>query len=69
VRRILDFCGLPFESACLEYYKTERSIRTPSSEQVRQPIYKSGVDQWRNFEAYLDPLKSALEPVLERYPI
>ena len=69
VRRILDFCGLPFESACLEYYKTERSIRTPSSEQVRQPIYKSGVDQWRNFEAHLDPLKSALGPVLERYPI
>jgi len=59
---------LPFESACLEYYKTERSIRTPSSEQVRQPIYKSGVDQWRNFEAYLDPLKNALGPVLERYP-
>jgi hypothetical protein len=69
VRRILDFCGLPFESACLEYYKTERSIRTPSSEQVRQPIYKSGVDQRRNFEAYLDPLKNALGPVLERYPI
>ena len=68
VRRILSFCDLPFESACLEYYKTERSIRTPSSEQVRQPIYKSGVDQWRNFEAYLDPLKNALGPVLERYP-
>jgi tetratricopeptide (TPR) repeat protein len=60
VRRILEFCGLPFEPACLEFYKTERSVRTASSEQVRRPIYKEGVDQWRNFEPWLEPLKSAL---------
>ena len=70
VRRILDFCELPFEEACLQYHKTERSIRTPSAEQVRQPIYKSGLDQWRNFEPWLDPLKEALGPeVMARYPI
>lgn len=56
VRRILDYCGLPFEPACLEFYKTDRAVRTASSEQVRQPIYQSGVDQWRNFEAHLQPL-------------
>ena len=60
VRRILDFCGLPFEPACLEFYKTERSVRTASSEQVRRPIFKEGVDQWRHFEPWLGPLKTAL---------
>jgi tetratricopeptide (TPR) repeat protein len=60
VRRILEFCGLPFEPTCLEFYKTERSIRTASSEQVRRPIFKEGLDQWRNFERWLGPLKSAL---------
>ncbi len=60
VRRILDFCGLPFEEACLRYYETERNIRTPSSEQVRQPIFTDSVAQWRNFEPWLDPLKAAL---------
>jgi hypothetical protein len=69
VRRILDYCGLSFEQSCIDYHQTDRSVRTPSSEQVRQPIYKSGVEQWRNFEAYLDPLKQALGPVLQRYPI
>lgn len=70
VWRILDFCQLPFEDACVEYHKTTRSIRTPSAEQVRQPIYKSGLEQWRHFETWLDPLKAALGPqVLERYPI
>ena len=62
VRRILDFCGLPFEEACLNFHETERSVRTPSSEQVRQPIYRSGLEQWRNFEPWLDPLKQALGP-------
>ena len=62
VRRILDFCGLPFEQACLNFHETERSVRTPSSEQVRQPIYRSGLEQWRNFEPWLDPLKEALGP-------
>jgi tetratricopeptide (TPR) repeat protein len=60
VRRILDFCGLKFEAACLEFYRTERSVRTASSEQVRQPIYKEGIDQWRHFEPWLGPLREAL---------
>jgi len=60
VRRILDFCGLPFERACLEFYKTRRSIRTLSSEQVRQPITREGLTQWRNYEPWLGPLKAAL---------
>ena len=60
VRRLLDFCGLEFEPQCVEFYRTERSVRTPSSEQVRQPIFKEGLDQWRNFEPWLGPLKSAL---------
>ena len=70
VRRMLDFCGLPFEDACLDFHKTERSVRTPSAEQVRQPIYKTGLDQWRNFEEHLQPLIDALgADVLKRYPI
>ncbi len=68
VRRILAYCGLEFEEACISFHKTERAIRTPSAEQVRQPIYKAGVDHWRRFEAYLEPLKEALGPVLDRYP-
>lgn len=69
IRRILDYCGLSFEQGCLEFYKTDRAIRTPSSEQVRQPIYRGGLDMWRNYEPHLDKLKEALAPVLERYPI
>jgi hypothetical protein len=69
VRRLLDYCGLPFEEQCLRFYETERAIRTPSAEQVRQPIYQGGLDQWRNYEAHLGPLKEALGPLLERYPI
>jgi tetratricopeptide (TPR) repeat protein len=60
VRRILDFCGLEFEPQCIEFYKTERSVRTASSEQVRQPIFKEGVDQWRHFHPWLGPLEAAL---------
>ncbi|MEE4299733.1 MAG: sulfotransferase [Pseudomonadales bacterium] len=69
VRRLLDFCGLPFEESCVEFHRTERSVRTPSSEQVRQPIYRSGLSAWRPYEPWLDPLKDALGDVLERYPI
>ena len=70
VRRMLDFCGLPFEDACLEFHKTERSVRTPSSEQVRQPIYTTGLQQWQNFETWLGPLKEALgEDVRRQYDI
>ncbi len=60
VRRLLAFCGLPFEDACLRYFETERNVRTPSSEQVRQPIFSDGVAQWRHFEPWLEPLKTAL---------
>jgi tetratricopeptide (TPR) repeat protein len=60
VKRILDFCGLPFEETCLEFHRTERSIKTPSSEQVRQPIYRSGMLQWQNFETQLQPLTELL---------
>jgi tetratricopeptide (TPR) repeat protein len=63
VRRMLDYCGLEFEPACLEYYKTERSVRTASSEQVRRPIYREGLDQWRHYEPWLGVLKSALGPL------
>ncbi|MXY06908.1 MAG: hypothetical protein F4Y55_13860, partial [Gammaproteobacteria bacterium] len=66
VRRLLDFCELPFEAACLDFHKTERSIRTPSSEQVRQPIYRQGLEAWRPFEPWLDPLKEALGPEVRR---
>jgi tetratricopeptide (TPR) repeat protein len=64
VRRLLDFCGLPFEEACVNFHETERAVRTASSEQVRQPIFKSGVDQWENFSPYLDPLRKILGPEL-----
>lgn len=63
VHRILDYCGLPFEPACLEFYKNDRAVRTASSEQVRQPISKKGVGQWKNFAPYLDPLTRALGPL------
>jgi tetratricopeptide (TPR) repeat protein len=68
VRRLLDYCGLPFEAACLEFHKNERAVRTASSEQVRQPIFRAGVDQWRHYEPWLGPLKAALGPVLTEYP-
>ena len=68
VRRLLDYCGLPFEDACLRFYENERAVRTASSEQVRQPIFRDGVDQWRNYEPWLEPLRAALGPVLDAYP-
>ncbi len=69
VRRMLDFCHLPFEESCLRYHETQRNIRTPSSEQVKQPIYRSAVEQWRHYEKHLQPLKDALGPdILARYP-
>jgi hypothetical protein len=67
VRRLLDFCELPFEPACLEYHRTARSIRTASSEQVRQPIFREGLDQWRQYEPWLGPLREALGDALSRY--
>lgn len=69
VRRILDFCNLPFEESCLQFHKTQRNIRTPSSEQVKQPINRSAVEQWRNYDKHLQPLRDALGPeILTRYP-
>jgi len=68
VRRLLDFCGLPFEEQCLRFYENGRPVRTASSEQVRQPIFKDGMDQWRHFEPWLGPLKAALGAVLDTYP-
>ena len=68
VRALLDYCGLPFEAACLKFHENERAVRTASSEQVRRPINTDGLDQWRNFEPWLDPLKAALGPVLAAYP-
>jgi tetratricopeptide (TPR) repeat protein len=68
VRRLLDYCGLPFEDACLRFYENDRAVRTASSEQVRQPIFRDAVDHWRHYEPWLDPLKAALGPVLDTYP-
>jgi tetratricopeptide (TPR) repeat protein len=67
VRRLLDYCGLPFEQSCLEFHRTERSVRTASSEQVRRPIFREGLEQWKNYEAWLGPLREALGDALERY--
>jgi len=68
VRALLDHVGLPFEDGCLRFWTNDRAVRTASSEQVRQPIFDDAVDHWRNFEPWLDPLKSALGPVLDAYP-
>jgi predicted Zn-dependent protease len=68
VRRLLAHCGLPFEEACLRFYENERAVRTASAQQVRKPISREGVEQWRHFEPWLGPLKAALGPVLDAYP-
>ncbi|HET7809991.1 MAG TPA: sulfotransferase [Steroidobacteraceae bacterium] len=68
VRRLLDYCGLPFEDGVLRFHENRRAVRTASSEQVRQPIFRDGLEQWRHYEPWLDPLKKALGPVLDRYP-
>ena len=66
-RRLLEYCELPFEDACLRFYETDRPVRTPSSEQVRQPIYTSSIGFWRNYEGHLGELRDVLAPCLERY--
>jgi tetratricopeptide (TPR) repeat protein len=68
IRALLDYCGLEFEAQVLEFYKTERAVRTPSSEQVRRPIYREATEEWRPYERYLGPLKEALGAALEAYP-
>ena len=67
IRRLLDHCRLPFEAACLSFHQTRRSVRTASAEQVRQPIYTSGVGHWRHFEKELQPLQQSLGDSLERF--
>jgi tetratricopeptide (TPR) repeat protein len=68
VRRLLDYAGLPFEVGCLAFWTNDRAVRTASSEQVRRPIFGEAVDHWRHFEPWLEPLKTALGPVLAAYP-
>lgn len=68
VRRLLDYLELPFDPACLRFHETERAVLTPSSEQVRRPINRDGMERWRNYEPWLGPLKEALGPVLDCYP-
>ena len=68
VRALLAYCGLEFEPQCLEFYRTDRAVRTPSAEQVRQPIYRDATTEWVRYEPFLAPLKKALGPVLDNYP-
>jgi predicted Zn-dependent protease len=69
VRRLLDYCGLPFEEQCLRFHETRRVVQTASSEQVRRPLFAEGVDQWRNFEPWLGDLKRVLGDVIQQYPV
>jgi len=68
IRGLLERCGLPFEAQCLSFHENNRAVRTASAEQVRQPIFRDGIDQWRHYEPWLGPLKSALGEVLNTYP-
>ncbi len=67
VRHLLEFCGLPWEDACLRFYESDRPVRTPSAEQVRQPIYDRSVGHWLNYAAHLDELVEVITPIRERY--
>jgi hypothetical protein len=69
VRRLLDYCGLPFEEGCLRFYENERAVRTASSEQVRQPIYRDALEQWTHFEPWLGALAPHLGPALEAHAL
>jgi tetratricopeptide (TPR) repeat protein len=68
IRRLLTFCGLAFEPATLSFHENERAVRTASSQQVRRPIFREGLDQWRNYESWLEPLRRTLDDVLDSYP-
>jgi len=68
VRRLLEYCGLPFEEGVLRFHENQRAVRTASSEQVRRPIFRDGMEQWRHYEPWLDPLKQSLGRVLDQYP-
>jgi len=67
IRRLLAHCGLDFEAGCLAFHETRRSVRTASAEQVRQPLYASGVGYWKHFESELEPLRHALGDSLGRF--
>ena len=69
IRRLFDYCGLPFEKACLRFYENERAVRSASSQQVRKPIFRESLNHWRHYEPWLSPLKEALGAVLESYPV
>jgi hypothetical protein len=68
VRRILDHCGLPFEEACVRFHETDRAVKTASSEQVRQPIYREALGKWRRYEKHLDLWKEELDFILDELP-
>jgi hypothetical protein len=65
VRRLLDYLGLPFEEGCLRFHENKRAVHTPSAEQVRQPINRSGFGRWRNYEPWLGDLKNSLGDTLQ----
>jgi hypothetical protein len=67
-RRLIEYCGLPWEDACLSFYETDRAVNTASSEQVRQPIYTGSLNSWERFESHLGPLIEVLEPLLLKLP-
>ena len=68
VRRLLAYCGLPFDAACLRFYENTRPVRTPSAQQVRRPINRAGLEHWRHYEVWLEPLRNALGDVVDAYP-
>ena len=63
IKELIDYCELPFEKQCLEFYKSSRPVKTPSAEQVRQPIYKSGLNYWKNYEKHLNSLKKIIDEI------
>ena len=67
IRRLLDYCGLPFAEACLRFHETQREIITPSAEQVRRPIFRDALEEWRAYEPWLQPLQEALGPALTNW--
>ena len=67
VRKLLEYCELPWEDSCLKFYETDRPVRTASSEQVRQPVYTKSVHYWRNYEDELTELIEVLDPILPRF--
>jgi hypothetical protein len=68
IRSLLEFLGLPFDSACLAFHENDRAVRTASAEQVRRPLNREGVGQWRKFDANLGPLREALGALVATYP-